>query len=152
MMEAVQHRFDKHDSGPAGLCQCVQSSSAAARETAQPGGSGLGRHCRSASRPGPAHPPNQFGSRLLEKRRRVKQEWRLGEVPSFNRQRLANALPQKSGPSPGGQAGAVVLMRQFWATGARINAPGGLPFLCACVGRGQPADLSCRPVRFDQLL
>ena len=51
-------------------------------------------------------------------------------------QKAANALPQKSGPSRGGQAGAVVLMRQFWATGARINAPGDLPFLCACVGQG----------------
>jgi len=105
MMEAVQHRFDKHDSGPAGLCQCVQSSSAAARETAQPGGSGLGRHCRSASRPGPAHPPNQFGSRLLEKRRRVKHEWRLGGCgASIAKGRLTRFL-KKAAPARGDKLG-----------------------------------------------
>ena len=65
----------------------------------QPGGSGLGCHCHGASRPGPAHPPNQLDCRpfqvgqsdlesgtgqtrvrrrllfgLMEKRRRVKPE------------------------------------------------------------------------------
>jgi len=38
-------------------------------------------------------------------------------------------------------------MRQFWATGARINPPGDLPFLCARVGQGPAGQPSVRAPR-----